>query len=103
MERSILTRGEWKSSTFRVIPPDTADFIFDAMICFSRATCFASYAYSVHVPPPFLNSEPGMLPASLQRVKELAPRLMLPNHSDGLDGVRHRARFDSLLARVTKR
>jgi glyoxylase-like metal-dependent hydrolase (beta-lactamase superfamily II) len=59
---------------------------------------FASYSVAVHLPPVFLNSCPEYLEASLDRVKELAPRLMVPNHYGKLDGELHRERFDRLLA-----
>jgi len=57
---------------------------------------FASYGFSTHLPPPFLNSCPEHFPASLQRVKTLAPRLIIPNHYSGLDGELHRRRFEAL-------
>jgi glyoxylase-like metal-dependent hydrolase (beta-lactamase superfamily II) len=57
---------------------------------------FASYWFSTHLPPFFLNSCPEKIKASLQRVKALAPRYIIPNHCSGLDGELHRRRFDSL-------
>jgi len=57
---------------------------------------FASYWFSTHLPPFFLNSCPEKLEASLQRVKALAPHYIIPNHYSGLDGELHRRRFNSL-------
>ena len=57
---------------------------------------FASYWFSTHLPPFFLNSCPEKTKASLGRVKALAPRCIIPNHYDGLDGELHRRKFDSL-------
>jgi glyoxylase-like metal-dependent hydrolase (beta-lactamase superfamily II) len=54
---------------------------------------FASYFFNVHRPPAILNSVPEQYPASVGRVRQLAPRSMLPNHYDFLDGELHRRRF----------
>ena len=58
---------------------------------------FASYWFSTHLPPFFLNSCPDKIQASLRKVVTLAPRYIVPNHYSGLDGELHRRRFDSLL------
>lgn len=58
---------------------------------------FASYWFSIHPPPVFLNSCPEKMQNSLQQVKTLAPRYIIPNHYDKLDGELHRRRFDALL------
>jgi glyoxylase-like metal-dependent hydrolase (beta-lactamase superfamily II) len=58
---------------------------------------FASYWFSTHLPPFFLNSCPEKIKASLERVKALTPRYIIPNHYSGLDGELHRRRFDALL------
>lgn len=58
---------------------------------------FASYRFSTHLPPLFLNSCPEQTAASLQRVKALAPRYIIPNHYDVLDGELHRKKFDRLI------
>jgi len=57
---------------------------------------FADYWFSTHLPPVFLNSCPEKIDASLRQVKALAPRAIIPNHYDGLDGESHRRKFDSL-------
>jgi len=57
---------------------------------------FASYWFSTHLPPSFLNSCPEKIEASLRKVKVLAPRYIIPNHYSGLDGELHRSRFDIL-------
>jgi glyoxylase-like metal-dependent hydrolase (beta-lactamase superfamily II) len=62
---------------------------------------FASYWFSTHLPPVFLNSCPEKIEASLRQVKKLAPRYVIPNHYDGLDGELHRRNFDSLCARFS--
>ncbi len=54
---------------------------------------FASYFFNVHKPPAILNSAPEQFPASVEKVRQLAPRLMLPGHYDCRDGDRHRRRF----------
>lgn len=60
---------------------------------------FASYFFNVHIPPPILNSRPELIPASLEKARQLNPRLMVPQHYDVLDGVLHRQRFDRMMAR----
>lgn len=63
---------------------------------------FASYSFSTHAAPPFLNSCPELLDSSFERVRCLAPRLIVPNHYFGFDGLLHRNRFDRLLMRRDK-
>ena len=58
---------------------------------------FASYRFSIHQPPPFLNSCPELLAGSLARVQRLNPQLILPNHYDRPDPLLHRSRFDRLM------
>ncbi len=58
---------------------------------------FASYWFSVHLPPLFLNNCPEKLPASLEQICDLNPRYIIPNHYDRLDGELHRKRFNRLL------
>ncbi len=57
---------------------------------------FASYFFNVHKPPAILNSVPEHFPASAERIRRLAPRLIVPNHYDFLDGELHRRRFGRL-------
>lgn len=59
---------------------------------------FASYWFSTHLPPIFLNSSPGKIKDSLEKVRALAPQYIVPNHGSGLDGELHRRKFDSLMA-----
>jgi hypothetical protein len=40
-----------------------------------------------------LNSAPELFPASIEKVRQLAPRLIIPNHYDFRDGDLHRRRF----------
>jgi len=54
---------------------------------------FASYFFNVHRPPAILNSVPELFPASVEKIRRLAPRLVVPNHYDLLDGELHRRRF----------
>jgi len=63
---------------------------------------FASYRFSTHLPPIFLNSCAEKLPDSVRRVVELAPRYVVPNHYDRADYERHRAKFDALAQRVLR-
>lgn len=53
----------------------------------------ASYFFNTHKPPAILNSAPELFAASLEKVRQLAPRLMIPNHYDFRDGELHRRRF----------
>jgi glyoxylase-like metal-dependent hydrolase (beta-lactamase superfamily II) len=60
---------------------------------------FASYGLVTHLPPDFLNSCPEHFSASLDRVNELAPQRIIPNHYLGFDSEIHRRKFDALRAR----
>jgi glyoxylase-like metal-dependent hydrolase (beta-lactamase superfamily II) len=60
---------------------------------------FASYYFSVHLPPAILNDEPERFPESLETVRHIDPPLIVPNHYDFLDGRLHRRRFDRLMQR----
>ena len=64
---------------------------------------FASYFFKVHLPPPILNSAPELIPASLEKVRQLNPRYMVPQHFDMFDGLLHRRRFDRLLLKLVMR
>jgi glyoxylase-like metal-dependent hydrolase (beta-lactamase superfamily II) len=57
---------------------------------------FASYFFNVHKPPAILNSVPELFPASLEKVRRLNPRWIVPGHFDYLDGELHRRRFAKL-------
>ena len=57
---------------------------------------FASYWFSTHLPPPFLNSCPEKFADALHQVRALNPRHIIPNHYNTLDGELHRRRFDKL-------
>jgi len=59
---------------------------------------FASYFFNVHRPPAVLNSVPDKLTASAERIRQLAPRRIVPCHLDILDGELHRRRFARLYA-----
>ncbi|MBV8200249.1 MAG: MBL fold metallo-hydrolase [Acidobacteria bacterium] len=61
---------------------------------------FASYFFNLHLPAPILNSAPRLIPASLRRVRQMAPGRIVPNHYDFPDGRLHRRRFDRLYGRV---
>lgn len=54
---------------------------------------FASYFFNVHRPPAILNSVPELFPGSVEKIRRLAPRWIVPNHYDVLDGELHRRRF----------
>jgi glyoxylase-like metal-dependent hydrolase (beta-lactamase superfamily II) len=58
---------------------------------------FASYRFSTHLPPPFLNGCPEHFPSALRRVVELNPRFLVPNHYDDPDPAKHRVKFAGLL------
>lgn len=57
---------------------------------------FASYFFNVHKPPAILNSEPELFPASIEKIRRLNPRWIVPSHYDYLDGALHRWRFAKL-------
>jgi glyoxylase-like metal-dependent hydrolase (beta-lactamase superfamily II) len=57
---------------------------------------FASYFFNVHRPPPILNSVPERFAESVERIRRLNPRWMVPGHYDVLDGALHRRRFARL-------
>jgi glyoxylase-like metal-dependent hydrolase (beta-lactamase superfamily II) len=57
---------------------------------------FASYFFAVHRPPAILNSAPEFFPGSVEKIRALAPRQIVPGHYDWLDGERHRRRFCNL-------
>jgi glyoxylase-like metal-dependent hydrolase (beta-lactamase superfamily II) len=56
----------------------------------------ASYFFKVHRPPAILNSVPQHFPASIEKVRRLNPRWIVPSHYDYLDGRMHRRRFAKL-------
>jgi glyoxylase-like metal-dependent hydrolase (beta-lactamase superfamily II) len=60
---------------------------------------FASYFFKVHLPPAILNSAPQLIPRSLEKVRRLAPRGLVPQHYDFLNPALHRRRFDVLMSR----
>jgi len=57
---------------------------------------FASYFFNVHRPPAILNSAPELFPISVERIRKLNPRWIVPGHYDYLDGALHRRRFARL-------
>ncbi|MCW5555771.1 MAG: MBL fold metallo-hydrolase [Verrucomicrobiae bacterium] len=57
---------------------------------------FASYFFNVHRPPAILNSVPELFPISVEKVRRLNPRWLVPSHYDFLDGELHRKRFAQL-------
>jgi glyoxylase-like metal-dependent hydrolase (beta-lactamase superfamily II) len=61
---------------------------------------FASYFLRGAVlPPAIFNAVPEMIPASLEKARQLNPRWMIPQHYDVLDGELHRRRFDAMMER----
>ncbi len=57
---------------------------------------FASYFFNVHKPPAILNSAPELFPVSVEKIRRLNPRWIVPGHYDYLDGALHRRRFAKL-------
>lgn len=55
-----------------------------------------SYFFSAHRPAAILNSAPGELEASAEKIRRLKPRWLVPCHFDVLDGSLHRRRFAKL-------
>ncbi len=64
---------------------------------------FASYFFRVHLPAPFLNTAQALIPASLEKARQLNPRWIVPQHYDVLDGALHRRRFDRFMERRARR
>jgi len=62
---------------------------------------FASYSFGACLPPFLFNSCPEKLGDSLRAVRHLAPRRLIVNHADRLDGELHRRRFDELVSKST--
>jgi glyoxylase-like metal-dependent hydrolase (beta-lactamase superfamily II) len=60
---------------------------------------FASYGLITHLPPNILNSCPEHYPASLERVNDLSPHRIIPNHYLGFNAEMHRRKFDGLRTR----
>jgi glyoxylase-like metal-dependent hydrolase (beta-lactamase superfamily II) len=56
----------------------------------------ASYFFKVHKPPAILNSVPECFPVSVEKIRRLNPRWIVPCHFDYLDGALHRRRFARL-------
>jgi glyoxylase-like metal-dependent hydrolase (beta-lactamase superfamily II) len=90
----------------RVVPlPGHTDghcgFYSEAFDLLFSGDLFATYRFSTHLPPVFLNSKPEKLRESVQRVAELSPRLMVPNHYDGkFDAEKFALAFHRLAARI---
>lgn len=61
---------------------------------------FASYSFGARLPPFPFNSCPEKIKGSLRTVQHLAPRHLIANHADRLDGELHRRRFDELVQRL---
>lgn len=57
---------------------------------------FASYFFNVHKPPAILNSVPEHFDESVEKIRSLNPRWIVPSHYDYLDGELHRRRFAKL-------
>jgi len=57
---------------------------------------FASYFFNVHRPPAILNSAPEQFLVSVEKIRRLNPRWIVPSHYDYLDGALHRRRFAML-------
>jgi glyoxylase-like metal-dependent hydrolase (beta-lactamase superfamily II) len=66
---------------------------FDLLFC---GDMFASYRWAVHLPPPFLTTCAASLNQSLQVVRELNPRYLVPSHYDRGDYELQRRRFEKL-------
>jgi glyoxylase-like metal-dependent hydrolase (beta-lactamase superfamily II) len=62
---------------------------------------FASYWFSTHLPPFFLNSCADKFPGSLRKVTELSPRYVVPNHYDNYDYEKNAQKLKTLAARAT--
>jgi glyoxylase-like metal-dependent hydrolase (beta-lactamase superfamily II) len=57
---------------------------------------FGSYFFSVHKFPAVLNTAEKQFPESLEKIRRLNPKWILPSHYDRTDGSLHRDRFAKL-------
>jgi glyoxylase-like metal-dependent hydrolase (beta-lactamase superfamily II) len=57
---------------------------------------FASYAWSIHVPPRFLSRDSKRVKVSLRLLAELEPQAVLPSHYDWMDPALHSERLQRL-------
>jgi glyoxylase-like metal-dependent hydrolase (beta-lactamase superfamily II) len=64
---------------------------------------FVSYRSRAGLPPPIFNTLPALIPASLEKARQLDPRGIVPSHYFGRDWALHRRKFDALCRRVTAR
>lgn len=65
---------------------------------------FASYFFRGAVlPQPIFNAVPEMIPASLEKARQLNARWLIPQHYDVLDAALHRRRFDAMIERRSRR
>jgi glyoxylase-like metal-dependent hydrolase (beta-lactamase superfamily II) len=64
---------------------------------------FASYRPRAGLPPPIFNSLPELIPASLEKARQLDPQGIVPSHYFGRDWALHRRKFDALCRRVASR
>jgi glyoxylase-like metal-dependent hydrolase (beta-lactamase superfamily II) len=64
---------------------------------------FASYRAHASLGPRIFSSFPGLIPASLEKARQLNPKGMVPSHYFVPDWSLHRRRFDGLCARVAAR
>lgn len=61
---------------------------------------FASYFFTTHLPPGFLNAAPQLIESSVRKALALDPRHVVPQHYDVLNGELHRRRLDRLCRRL---
>ena len=64
---------------------------------------FAHNFFQARVPPPILNSAPALIPASLEKARELGARFLVPQHYFIRNATMHRRGFEALLARRARR
>jgi glyoxylase-like metal-dependent hydrolase (beta-lactamase superfamily II) len=103
IDQSLVVDGElpyWGGLRVMHLPGHTeghCGFFSERFNLLFSGDLFASYWFSTHLPPFFLNSCAEQMEDSLCRVKALAPRYMIPNHYSKLDAELHRRKFDLLV------
>jgi glyoxylase-like metal-dependent hydrolase (beta-lactamase superfamily II) len=61
---------------------------------------FASFFYGAGLPPVIFNSNPHLIPTSLEKARQLRPGWVIPNHYDIFNPSWHRKRFDRLCRKI---
>lgn len=61
---------------------------------------FASFFHGAGLPPVIFNSNPSLIPESLEKTRRLQPEGVIPNHYDIFNPLRHRKRLERLCRKI---